>query len=275
MPELPEVEMTMRALKPKIVGRRILDFAVFWPRGLKARLKDRDIAADVRGKKIRALRRNGKVLFMDLASSSRRNFAIHLRMSGSLVLDSGVSRAAYARFIWKLSGNKELSFNDPRKFGVVWYGTPEELSSDKYLRTLGPDAALISSSDFFGRIRGHNGALKPLLLKQNVIAGIGNIMADEILWDSKLHPQYMTGELSESEIGRIYRSMRKIIKRTLAAKGNSLRDWIMPDGTKGESIGQLKAYGRAGLACARCGGRIERIVIGGRGTHICIKCQTY
>lgn len=292
MPELPEVELTMRVLKPRIVGKRISGFSTDWLRGLKSTLKLPVIEKEIRGRKIMRLRRHGKVLFMDVGT--KRSFALHLRMSGSLLwVPLEISRPEVAaatpkeggfltgwgrdkkhvHFVWRFNSGEELWFSDPRKFGVVWYGTAEEMKADKYIRTLGPDAVSISLAEFRGRIKKHRGMLKPLLLRQDVIAGLGNIIVDEMLWEAKFHPRFPAEHLSENDLTRLYACMKKVIERIIAAEGNTVRDWIMPDGREGSSALRLKVYERKGQPCPRCGAPISRMVVGGRGTHFCNKCQ--
>ncbi|MBI4119751.1 MAG: bifunctional DNA-formamidopyrimidine glycosylase/DNA-(apurinic or apyrimidinic site) lyase [Parcubacteria group bacterium] len=296
MPELPEVELTMRVLRPKIVGKRISDFSTDLPAspsrsplrqskagrqagyGLKSVLKIRAIKKEVRGRKITRLGRHGKVLFMYVSGPAGRYFALHLRMSGSLLWGRPDTLPAHTdrkhvHFHWKFSGGEELWFSDPRKFGVVWYGTPQEMKGDKYMRTLGPDAASISLSEFDSRLQKHRGMLKPLLLRQDVIAGLGNIIVDETLWEAKLHPRFPAEQFSNGDIARLYVCMKKVIRRILAAEGNTIRNWIMPDGREGSSVLRLKVYDRKGKPCTRCGASIRRIVVGSRGTHFCPNCQ--
>ena len=278
MPELTEVELTMRVLKPMIVGKSILDFSTDWPRGLKSVLKLPAIKREIRGRKIARLKRRGKVLFMETSSSSKRSFALHLRMSGSLLwgfsdkLRLHTDRK-HVHFNWRFTSGEELWFSDPRKFGVVWYGTPEEMNDERYLRTLGPDAASITPSEFRNRITKHRGMLKPFLLRQDFIAGLGNIIVDEMLWEAKLHPRHPAEFLVYSDIERLYACMKKVIRCILAAEGNTVRNWIMPDGTEGRSALRLRVYDRKGQPCVRCSRPIGRIVVGGRGTHVCSKCQ--
>lgn len=280
MPELPEVELTMRVLRPRIIGKRLVDFECNWLRGLKSPIKPAKIPREIEGLKVKDLRRHGKVLFINLDSPAGLSFAIHLGMSGALLFGgpkilAGRINRKHVRFIWQFVDGEELWFRDIRKFGVVWYGTREELAKDKYLSSLGPDALAISFEEFRKRIIRHRGQLKPLLLRQDVVAGLGNITADESLWEARLHPKTLTIKLSDKEIKTLYVCIQKVLRRIIKAEGNTMRDWVMPDGRRGRAVLNGKTYGREGEKCLRCGSKIKRIVLSGRSTHFCPKCQTY
>lgn len=277
MPELPEVEITRQKLLPLVRGRKILNFWTDWARGLK-NATPAAVRKDIAGRKILNLSRRGKVLFFKLSGMPPTALAIHFRMSGRLEVVSTQGavkvskRSRWVHFVWHLSGGKELRFIDPRKFGVVWYGGPA-FSSDPYLSSLGPDAKNLSRATFARAIRKRSGAIKPLLLRQDVISGIGNILADESLWRARIHPRTRIENLSSADANRLHGALSQTIRVSLAFGGSTLRDFRHPDGMSGMYQEQRRVYGKAGAPCPRCGVTLERIIVGGRGTTVCPRCQ--
>ncbi len=257
----------------------------------------------MRGRKVLDVTRQGKVLFFRLSprrargkpprwSSGRagepeRVMAVHLRMSGRLEVASHspgrhperqrrVSSSLPARwthFAWQLSDGKELRFIDPRKFGLVWYGAPGELQRDSYLGGLGIDAKGLTKKAFITAIHGRRGMIKPLLLRQDVVAGIGNILADESLWHARIHPKVSAAGLDDAALERLHGGLEKTIRAVLASGGTSLRNFRHPDGKAGRYQERRLVYGKAGEPCPRCRTRLHRIIVGGRGTTICGSCQ--
>ena len=220
---------------------------------------------------MRGIDRHGKVIFLDLGE---RTIAFHQRMSGRLTIaprDAKPTKYIHHRLTF--SDGSSLWFHDPRKFGIVWYGKPEKVKQDPYHRTLGPDGLSIKLTDFKARLRRHKGMVKPLLLRQDVIAGIGNIIADETLWESRIHPKRPVETITEKEIIRLFRVMKNVFRRGIKAQGATLRDWGHPDGETGRFQKYFRVYGRSGKVCPRCGNPIHRILVGSRGTWVCPHCQ--
>ncbi len=280
MPELPEVEITMRKLAPQITGRKIVSFTSDWPRGLKADFKGHALEKDIFGRKIKYLSRIGKVLFLHLSKSGKeenyRKLGFHQRMSGRLavlVSDELLTPNKHARVKIGLDNGRVLVFFDHRKFGVVWYGDDMFLSGDKYLNTLGADALSVSWLKFNKRLSAGKGIIKPFLLKQNVFAGIGNIVADETLWFAKIHPQKKVKSLDLKQRRALFLSLKKVLKRSINMGGSSMRDWLHPDQSRGGYQDSWRAYGRAGQKCYRCGRVLKKAIVGGRGTTYCLFCQ--
>ncbi len=291
MPELPEVETVKEKLRP-LKGRVAESFYSRWPRGLKIAKNAATVSRDIKGRMILGLRRLGKALLIALGGKqgekrTKRLLAFHLRMSGRLNFADNKQRGIgyqrtdnkHIRAGVKFKDGSELYFNDPRKFGVIWYGKPEEVMNENYFSKLGFDARGISLREFKSRLFGHrglrprSGMIKPLLMRQDLLAGIGNIVADETLWEAKIHPKRSIKELRTTDIKNLHRALQKVLERGIKAGGATLRDWKHPDGTQGEFKRYMKVYGRKGEPCLRCRTKIRRIVVGGRGTWICIKCQ--
>ncbi len=181
----------------------------------------------------------------------------------------------HVRAVVHFGDGSELFLVDPRKFAVVWYGRPEEVMSERYLAGLGPDALTIEQGEFVERLCAHRGMLKPLLLRQTVVAGLGNYLVDEILWRVRLHPRTKVDGLGRQQIRRLHTAMRNLLERSIRAGGLSLRDWLNTDGSGGRSHEILRVYAHGGRPCMRCRTSIVRIVVGGRGTYVCGNCQKY
>lgn len=271
MPELPEVEITTGKLQP-LIGRIINSFWSNWPRGLRITKSSREINSDIVGRKILNIKRRGKAVIFEL--SGEQVLAFHQRMSGKLFIPAvKPSKDKHVHLKVFFVGDAQLWFRDPRKFGVVWYGDVRRVLEDKYFKNLGPDALSISKKEFIARLRVRRGMIKAMLLRQNFIAGVGNIVADETLWQAKIHPKRRVEDLSRLEKSILYRATQYVLRRSIKAQGTTLRDWGHPDGTSGGFQNQLNVYGRTGERCRRCGQKIMRIVVASRGTWVCAQCQ--
>ncbi|MCL4405043.1 DNA-formamidopyrimidine glycosylase [Patescibacteria group bacterium] len=283
MPELPEVETVKRKLQP-IARKVISSFWDNWPNGLKAAYSSKQISADMHGRRTLNISRHGKVVLIVLSSKKKgtarteRLLAFHLRMSGRLYLSRHGEKMSpreskHVHAVILFTDGTELRFHDPRKFGLVWYGTPEQVKSYRYFTDIGPDALGLDFGTFRTRLLHHRGMIKPLLLRQDFIAGVGNIVADETLWASKIHPRKRVEQLSTAQIRLIYKSLQTVLRNGIMAGGTTLRDWKHPDNMEGQFQKHMKVYGRRGQVCPRCGKEIRRIVVGSRGTWICDRCQ--
>lgn len=274
MPELPEVETIVRELRcAKIVGLKIIDSVVFWPPLIKGRpfFFKRQLA----GKKIIALSRRGKFIVFTL--SGGYFLLVHLRMSGQFNLaDAGQAREDHQHIILRLSDNRELRYRDTRKFGR-WQLTTDP---SKILGALGPEplAKLFRPADFYSCLKSHRRQLKPLLLDQRVIAGLGNIYVDEALWEARLHPRRLSDSLNGRESLGLFKAIRHVLRRAIRNKGTSLGtgigNYYRPSEKTGRNQNKLKVARHSGALCPRCGGAIIRMLVGQRATYICQKCQT-
>lgn len=219
------------------------------------------------------LRRHGKFLVFDLDADL--TWVIHLGMSGRIDLGDG-PLARHTNFLATLDDGTELRFVDPRTFGFVAVYTPDELATSS-LAKLGPDAldALPSATGLWSRLVGRRAAIKALLLDQRLLAGLGNIYADETLHRARLHPMRPGNDISPAEVALLRRAIRTTLREGIRHNGTSLGDlaYLLPDGRAGEQLDRLRVYGRAGARCRRCGGTITRTVIAQRSTHYCPGCQ--
>lgn len=264
MPELPEVETIARKLEPQLLGRTIQSADLRWLRTLAAP-SPRKFKEQIKGQKIEEVTRRAKFFILRL---SKYDLLIHLRMSGDLhVRNSTIKPGKHDRLVLKLSGNKSLVFNDTRKFGRVWLTT----DTQEVLGKLGPEPL---GRDFtpqwlFASLQKKHRRLKPLLLDQSFLAGLGNIYTDEALHLAKLHPLAVSDSVSLKQAQALHEAIRKVLREGIRRDGASI-DWVYRGG---EFQNYFRVYDREGEPCFVCGAPIQRLVVGQRGTHICPKCQ--
>lgn len=272
MPELPEVETVVRDLRPLLLGRTIVCAHAHWQRTIAAP-SPRAFTRQIRQHQIHAITRRGKYLIVHLrgASATPKYWLIHLRMTGGLFLAAPhAPPEPHVHVRVQLDDGTELRFRDPRKFGRMW------LVDDpaSVVGQLGPEPLAMSARDFHARLARRRGALKPLLLNQKCIAGIGNIYADEALWFARLHPLRRVESLTRAERGRLYRALRSVLTRALAVGGTSIDVmYRRTNGMPGAFTQSLRAFDQETRPCRRCGTPIQKIVVGQRGTHFCPTCQ--
>ena len=264
MPELPEVDTVVRTIAPHIVGRRILaaDFnSPFVTPG------DRDLLSrELSGRLMRSVRRHGKFILIDLDELPGL-LTIHLGMTGKLLHD--VDRNTHTHGYFALDQGGVLCYQDTRQFGRIEYSDRE----NPRVAALGPDALSVSAAEFRARLRGRKTRLKPLMLNQTFVAGLGNIYVDEILFRARLHPLAIAANLSAKRCAAIYATMRQVLLESIEQGGSSISDYVDGDGRRGGFQRRHRVYGRAGEACFDCGATIERILVAQRGTHLCPRCQ--
>jgi formamidopyrimidine-DNA glycosylase len=270
MPELPEVETIARRLRdggpesPSITGRTITSVVLLWERTLAAPSPPVFLAR-LSGQMIQNVTRRGKFLILNLTKDA---LLFHLRMSGDMAVRPASSPPAFHdRLILHLSGDVYLAFNDTRKFGRAW------LASDPttVIQRLGPEPLSpdFTPEELFRRLQRSKRQLKPLLLDQAFIAGLGNIYSDEALHMAKLHPRTLSHTLSESQAERLWESIRHVLKEGIRLQGASI-DWVYRGG---DFQKVFRVYRRTGMDCPTCGAAIQRLVVGQRSTHICPVCQ--
>jgi formamidopyrimidine-DNA glycosylase len=289
MPELPEVETIIRALRPQLIGRTILDADVRWARTV-ATPSARKFREQIKGQQVREVTRRGKFLNLQL---STLHLLIHLRMSGDLSIKEGkIVPEKHDRLILTLTpsqinentvGNSSLPsrvshsdgrkmrsslvFNDTRKFGRVWLTA----NMDAVTGRLGPEPL---KSDFtpqwlYSALHKRHRQLKPLLLDQTFLAGLGNIYTDEALHKAKLHPLTLSDSVTPKQAGKLHNAIQTILREAIRRNGASF-DWVYRGG---EFQHHFRVYDREGKPCPVCGTTIQKLVVGQRGTHICPNCQ--
>ena len=271
MPELPEVQTFVTDLRPQLVGRRIESVAVHWPRTIAAP----DVATFVErlpGRRIMDLTRRGKFLLGWLDSGEV--LAIHLRMTGRLEIvpcASPVMAGTHVRATFWLSGDECLVFSDMRKFGRIWLAA----DVNQVIGDLGPEPLAwdFTPELLAERIRGRRAAIKALLLNQTVVAGLGNIYADEALFLACIHPLRLGTDLTSVETTRLHEAIRQVLGEAIGERGTTLRDYRPPYGLEAAYQHHLRVYQQTDRPCPRCGSPIRRIRVTQRSTHFCPQCQ--
>lgn len=294
MPELPEVETTVRDLRPHLIGRTIQRARVTWERTV-AQPHAKQFTREIVGYKIIGINRRGKYLVFELESalsspraahempaeyqtkaSNRKSkiekfLLVHLRMTGQFGFYAPrVKRDKHQHVHLLLDDGRELRFHDFRKFGRWWLvDKPEQV-----IGKLGPEPLEMSKKEFLARLRARRGHIKPLLLNQTFVAGVGNIYADESLWYAKIHPLRDATTLTDQEASDLYNAIRRVFRKAIGVGGTSFdATYKRINGESGAFQEKLRVVGRAGEPCYRCGAPIVKTVVGQRGTYYCPSCQ--
>lgn len=274
MPELPEVQTIINDLiHADLPGSTVRNGEVFWNKTI-ADMNPQEFTAKIAGQIITDIRRRAKYIILEFESGLQ--LLIHLRMSGKLYLaPASVQRKKHEHVILHLSNDNDLRFYDTRKFGRM-YLTENPAA---ILGKLGqePLSNTFTVKQFFKMLQSRNRRLKPLLLDQQFIAGLGNIYTDEALWEARLHPQTVASTLSFKKAANLHRAIRNVLQQGIANRGTSLgtgKSNYASHGRYGNNAKNLKVFHRSGLPCPRCGAKIQRIVVGQRSTHVCPQCQT-
>jgi len=269
MPELPEVETMARELAPLVVGATITEAWTDWPPAVRHPEPDGYLRA-LPGRTITGVRRRGKWLIVGL---DRGALVIQVKMTGQLsVVPASAPGDRHVHATWTFRDGRQLRLRDVRKFARI--GAYEDDALDATLALQGPEplAADFTAAAFRRRLRARRARLKPLLLDQAFLAGVGNIYADEALWRSRLHPLRHAGGLRPPDERRLYLAIRSILAEAIERRGSSINDYTAPEGD-GEMQEHLDVYQRTGQPCHRCGRPIRRVVVGARATHFCSWCQ--
>jgi formamidopyrimidine-DNA glycosylase len=289
MPELPEVETVARLIAPRVTGRTIVSAQAGWLRSLGGPSLS-DFEASVRGATITRVGRRAKYIVLELGRDPRRAtrtaagvapgtlepagaLLVHLRMSGRLHVEpSAMPLGPYTRVALGLSDEHTLRFDDVRKFGRFTFTEDPRAT----LLHLGPEPL---EDDFTAAwlqraLAGRQRQLKPLLLDQEFVAGLGNIYVDEALHEAKLHPLTSADRVTKAQAARLVTAIRMILSEAIAREGSSFDTFYRtPEGQPGSYQDQFRVYGRDGRACRRCAATVQKFVVGQRGTHVCPRCQ--
>lgn len=289
MPELPEVETTVRDLKKKVLKRTFIDV---WTDSKKLIKQPKDFKffrKDLKGRKIINIERRAKNILIRL--SGEKTLLIHQKMTGHLLvgkwkpingkwkpssrgpLEEKVNE--YIHIMFWLSGNLTMALSDLRKFAKIELWNNKDLLSSKDFKKLGPEPldkefTLLKFKEIMANKKGK---IKKVLMDQSVISGIGNIYSDEILWKAKIHPLREVSSLKEEDLKRIYSAIKNILQKAIKLKGDSMSDYRLISGGKGGYQKVQKVYQREGQKCPVCSGLVKRIKINGRSAHFCPACQ--
>ena len=285
MPELPEVETIRRDLQRKIVGKKIVQIKVRKPKIIKG--SKPAFIKSLTGNSFAKIKRRGKLLIFKLKKGDRY-LLIHLKMTGQLIYQACGKVTAgghgwpkvdelpnkYSHIIFTFADKSQLFFNDLRQFGYMRLVDEGELQEVRQQFGIEPLTKGFTWTNFRQAVTGKKTNIKAVLLNQGVIAGIGNIYADEICWRAGVQPSRAVGGLSQAELRKIFNSCNVILKQAIKYRGTTFNDYVDADGKKGNFVSRLKVYQRAGEKCQRCQqAEIKKIKIAGRGTHYCPRCQ--
>jgi formamidopyrimidine-DNA glycosylase len=272
MPELPEVETIRIQLQKFLVGKKITGVEVKTPKSFP---NDKKL---VIGAKVKDVRRFGKVTVIDL--SNNYSLLIHLKLTGQLLINGDIG--PHTRVVIGFEKNLKLVFNDLRIFGWIRIEKSDEIEKERFIVKLGPEPPSAKASegqaltlDLFKQILAKtNRPIKIVLMDQEKISGVGNIYANDALWEAGMDPRRKSLSLSISETESLYNSILKVLNEGIKYGGASDQHYIKPDGTKGEYQNHFLVYGRKGEPCLKCKTKIEKIFLGGRGTFLCPNCQS-
>src|SRR3989339_436056 len=265
MPELPEVETIKRDLEKVIVGKKITEVCVHQAAVIRQMSVDK-FRKGLEGASIKNILRKGKLLILEL--SNGKSLAIHLKMTGQLVYPGDTKKS---RVSFKLSDGKWLDFNDQRLFAEL--RLLDDWRSLKFVQNLGPEPFDISLGQFKEMLSKKKTKVKPLLMDQAFISGIGNIYAAESLFRARIHPARPANSISDKEKELLFQEIKATLKEAIQSGGSSIDDYVRLSGEPGGYVKYHKVYGREGKPCLICKTPIKRIALGGRGTFFCPKCQ--
>lgn len=265
MPELPEVETIKRDLQKNLLGKKIIKVCLHNPKVIR-QPAPAVFKKSLQGLIIRKILRQAKLLIFEL--SDGRALTVHLKMTGQLVYPGSAKKS---RVSFYLSDGNILDFNDQRLFGEL--RLVDDWKKLKFVQKLGPEPFDLNPCDFKNMLSKKKTAIKPLLMDQTFISGIGNLYAAEILFKAKIDPQREAQSLTEKEKEAIFKETKKVLNSAIKHGGSSVDDYVRLSGKPGDYLRFHRVYNRAGKPCFVCGQTVKRITQGGRGTYFCAKCQ--
>ncbi len=286
MPELPEVETVRRGLHTLIIGKSVSETDFDWPKSFPN--EPNEVSQFLVGASVTDVRRRAKVLLIDL--SSQYTLVIHLKMTGQLVyvgqerFGAGHPNESLignlpdksTRVTLAFSDDSKLFFNDQRKFGWMRLMPTISVPEIDFMKRVGPEPLedSFTATEFIPRVRRRkNSSIKAVILDQTVLAGVGNIYADESLWGAKIHPNRRVGELSDDQLAILLTEIKTVMLLSIEKGGSTDRNYVNAEGKRGSYIDFARVFRREGQACSRCGSIIKKIRVAGRGTHVCPICQ--
>lgn len=273
MPELPEVETIRQDMIKKVKGKKIENVEIKNEKNIRI-ISPEQFKEKLKGRVIEDIQRRGKFLIINLDSDDLLIF--HLKLTGRLLFSPvGKEEPKYVRMVFTFTDKSRLFFADIRGFADVFLIPRSDVETIPAIKNMGPEPL---SPDFNPDklkqiLGGKRGKIKPLLMDQSVIAGIGNIYSQEALYRAGIHPEREVSKLTEKEIEAIYRSLVDVLKEAIKYRGSSVDAYLDLNGKEGNYVPHLKIYGKEGQICPRCGSSIKKKRVGGRGTYFCSKCQ--
>ncbi|OGZ32092.1 MAG: DNA-formamidopyrimidine glycosylase [Candidatus Portnoybacteria bacterium RBG_13_40_8] len=274
MPELPEVETIKRELEAVILDKRITAVVINNAKVIREPKKEKFVA-NLKNVAIKKIIRKGKLLIFEL--SSGKFLTIHLKMTGQLIYPShqkrggGVNPGKISRVSFRFFDNTLLDFNDSRLFGEL--RIVDDWQKLKFIKELGPEPFDIDAEKFKEMLASKKTKIKVSIMDQKFISGIGNLYANEALFRAKIHPQRPTNSLSEKEKELLFKEIKDVLLEAIHYGGSSVDQYVQVSGKPGEYVKYHKVYDREGEPCFNCGGKVERISLGSRGTYFCPACQ--
>jgi len=269
---MPEVETVRRGLISQVKGRKITNVEIRYQNLITGDVGQ--FKEFVTGTTITDIGRRAKFLLIHLDNGY--TIISHLRMEGRYKISADPSAIdKHSHAIFTLDNGQKMIYNDVRKFGRMQLWNTDDLENNKSIQKLGPEplSAAFTFNNLKPRIMRHRKDIKTVLLDQSVMSGLGNIYVDEVLWKVKIHPETPANHLNDTDIQNIIEVSNEEMKKAIASGGSTVRSYVDATGHKGNMQNSLKVYGKEGTPCPRCGTDIEKIKVGGRGTHFCPKCQ--
>lgn len=274
MPELPEIETIVKGLQSEII-KEVISHAVVMREASIGHPSVKDFERLLPGHKVERIKRRGKYILIQF--QDKASLVIHLKMSGRLLLKKKKSKHdKFLRVLLELASGRELHFEDMRVFGRMWFFKPDQKPEDKIkgLKTMGVEPLEDLSLEYLKPLLQKKTApIKNVIMDQAIIAGVGNIYADESLFLAGIKPARKAGSLKDKEINALIESIIRVLKASIKAGGSSMKDYTNLEGVNGNYMNQSFVYRRTGEKCRKCKNEIERIKIGGRSTHFCPCCQ--
>ena len=270
MPELPEVETIVRDLRPLLIQRRFETIKV-GRKSLRRKWR-RAWETELLGQRVHAIGRRGKWILLDLGAPW---LLVHLGMTGQFtVVSADQPRQPHTHIVFTLDDGNELRFRDSRRFGsVTFYPTREELDAFFVKNGLGPEPFDLDAATWRDAVRASRRNLKAILLDQGIVAGVGNIYADEVLFEARLPPKMSGKDLTAQQAEQLRLAIVTVLSRAIERRGSTIRDYVGGSGLKGGYQEEFRVYGRTGEPCSRCQTVIEKMTLAGRSTHFCPTCQ--
>ncbi|MBI4706785.1 MAG: DNA-formamidopyrimidine glycosylase [Candidatus Omnitrophica bacterium] len=265
MPELPEVETVKRELAQAIVGKKIVEVIINNPKVIR-QPKPKEFSEGLKNLSVKEILRKGKLLIIQL--SNGKSLAIHLKMTGQLIFPGDGSNS---RVSFKFSDGKFMDFRDRRLFAEL--SLVNDWRELKFIKSLGPEPFDLTQSEFRQMLIKKNSKIKPLLMDQNFVSGIGNLYAAEALFRARIHPERKASSLTEKETNLLFKEINGTLHEAIKSKGSSIDQYVQLDGQRGGYVKYHKVYGRQNKPCLVCKMPIKRISMGGRGTYFCPRCQ--